>query len=33
MDSSGLGQGHMAGCHEHSNELSGSVKAGDFFTS
>jgi hypothetical protein len=27
---SGLGQGPVAGCCEHGNELSGSIKGGEF---
>jgi hypothetical protein len=29
MDSSGSGQGPMVGYHEHSNELSSSIKGGE----
>jgi hypothetical protein len=30
LDSSGSGQGPMAGCCEHDNEPLGSVKGGEF---
>jgi hypothetical protein len=30
LDLSGLGQGQMAGCFEHGNESSGSIKCGEF---
>jgi hypothetical protein len=30
LDASGSGQGQVAGCREHGNELSGSIKGGEF---
>jgi hypothetical protein len=33
LDSSGLGQGPVAGSYEHGNEPSGTIKAGNFVTS
>jgi hypothetical protein len=30
MDESGSGKGPVAGCCEHSNEPSGSIKGGEF---
>lgn len=29
-DQSGLGEGHVLGCCKHVNELSGSIKLGEF---
>jgi hypothetical protein len=33
LDSSGSGQGPVAGCCEHGNETSGSIKGGEFLLS
>jgi hypothetical protein len=30
LDSSGAGEGKVAGCFEHGNEPSGSIKCGEF---
>jgi hypothetical protein len=33
LDASGSGQGPVAGCCEHGNEPSGSIKGGEFLDS